>query len=826
MSLSRFMVRELVRSRKQALVFVCCVVLSILSVAAIDGFGENLRQALLADARVLHAADVLVHAHLPFSPRLIAALHGLEARGEIQAARVYEFYAMARNLSQGSVLAQVKVVQHGYPFYGKVELASGRGFEQVLTPGRVIVEKSLLTRLNISVGDPIRLGKTQLTVADVVIREPDRPVSFFSFGPRIFVAMGDLNALDLVSRRSRVNYDLLVKVRDAGGVDRIAHILSQSATAGQERVDTFQTAPSRIRRFFDNFLFFLDLIGLFTLLLAGIGIQSALTALLRENRETIAIIKALGATGGFVMRRYLAMVAALGAVGTALGLTGGFFLQSRVRDLFADMLPNSVTVTLSARALVSAGLLGLAVVGLFASLPLVRLRDLKPVAIFRRQSASSSGIGGVIGVAAGIFLLFALMVIWQLKDVKTGAYFILGVCTLVAVTTLWVKGLMGALSRVKVKPLVVRQALKGLFRPGNATGSVVVTLSAALAVIMAIFLVEQNLRASFIDSYPADVPNLYFDIQPSQVEAFREKLSMPAQFFPIVRARVAAINGTPIDPKAEQARRGDNMAREFNLTYREHLLKDEIMVAGGSLFSASVPVPVSVLDTVARIRSMALGDRILFKIQGVPLEARITSIRSRAKASLTPFFYFVFPPSVLEAAPQTVFAALRVAPDQIGGIVNRMVAGFANLSVIDVTQTAAILGKLMRRLSRVIETFALLSMIAGLLILVGSVLATRAARIREAVYFKILGARKRFVMAVFTLESLFIGAISAVLAMATAQVGSWVVCTRYLDLTYRGFWTSTLFMGVATTGLVVALGLVASVSILNHKPAIYLREQS
>jgi putative ABC transport system permease protein len=140
-----------------------------------------------------------------------------------------------------------------------------------------------------------------LTIADVLLKEPDRPLSFYSFGPRIFVSIQDLAALDLLQKGSRIRYVNLLKVHDQSELNRIAGDLKTVADGVQERVDTFRTARSGIKRFFDNFLFFLSLIGMFTLLLAGIGIHSALTAYLKEKEKTIAIMKTVGATSRFII---------------------------------------------------------------------------------------------------------------------------------------------------------------------------------------------------------------------------------------------------------------------------------------------------------------------------------------------------------------------------------------------------------------------------------------------------------------------------------------------------------------------------------------------
>jgi putative ABC transport system permease protein len=214
------------------------------------------------------------------------------------------------------------------------------------------------------------------------------------------------------------------------------------------------------------------------------------------------------------------------------------------------------------------------------------------------------------------------------------------------------------------------------------------------------------------------------------------------------------------------------------------------------------------------------------RIQGLPLEARVASIRTRTRAALQPYFYFVFKPEVLQDAPQTLFAAVRVSKEQIAPLQNRIVDRFPNVSVIDLTETITVFARVMERLSRIVRFFTLFSVAAGLLIIVSSVIATRYARIQEAVYFTILGARSRFVLAVFALESLLLGAVSSLLALCLAQTGSWIICRFTLDLAYRPFVARSLLMAGATTLLFIAVGLGASIPILRHKPVAFLREQA
>ena len=828
----RFITRQIRSHSKQALIFVFCVALSLLILVSLGGFSSSVRSSMLKDARQLHAADIIIHTHYPLSPGLNSAIENYKARNLVQGSLALEFYSMAANPEgEKSVLSHLKVVEEGYPFYGKVELASERKFSEVLKQGKIIVEQSVLDRLDVKTGDRLQLGSTELTIADIVTAEPDRPVSFFSFGPRIFVAAADLENLNLIQKGSRIHYNYLVKIHDPAEVDRIAAELAAVADTGQERISTFENRESGIKRFFENFLFFLNLIGIFTLLLAGIGIQTALQSLLRDSEYTIGVMKAVGATNRFICSHFIVMIMLLGIAGTLLGLALSFLLQLYFPLLFAGILPASVDLVIAWTAVFEGLLLGMIVVGLFSYLPLRGIRDLKPAAIFRKESGTLQGGMAQFAAIVVIICFFTGLTIWQLEDLSMGIYFVLSLLGLLGLTASVIQLLLLLLKKYPPRSLALRQAIRGLFRPKNATRAITITLAAALAVIFSIYLIEQNLQATFIKSYPPDLPNAYFlDIQPSQRQDFARILGKEPEFYPIVRARLISINNRAIDRKEELQRRRDNLSREFNLTYRDYLLDDEQLLEGNSLFgdrsaelSRNDEVPVSVLDTVAEIGGISIGDLLVFKIQSVPIRARVTSLRTRTESQVRPYFYFIFQEETLKTAPQTIFSAAKMDSTELAAVQNRLAVELPNISVIDIAKTIDVLARIMHKLTTIVQFFTSFSIIAGLLIIISSIFATRLARIREAVYYKILGAGSGFVLRVFSLENLIIALTCSLLAVFMAQIGSWIVCSRVFSISYAPLPVSTTIMIIITILLVVGVGLGASREILQQKPAGFLR---
>ncbi|MGB5991261.1 MAG: FtsX-like permease family protein, partial [Desulfobacterales bacterium] len=212
-------------------------------------------------------------------------------------------------------------------------------------------------------------------------------------------------------------------------------------------------------------------------------------------------------------------------------------------------------------------------------------------------------------------------------------------------------------------------------------------------------------------------------------------------------------------------------------------------------------------------------------IQGVPLKARISSIRTRTSDTFGPYFYVVFEKKTLKLAPQTIFTALRVEKHRVGLLQGRIVKMFPNVSVIDLSATIEVFARMMKQLSTIIKGFCILSMAAGILILISGVFATRAERITESVYYKILGAGKTFVRKVFSLEIFIVGLLSGILALVMSQTGVFLICRFFLDIAYHPFLLSCGFIVGATLLLIIGVGMVSTISILEKKPVIYLREQ-
>ncbi len=821
-----FDLRQTGRSGPMGLMLVLCVALSIVSVTGLSGFTQRVNRVVLKDTQALLGGDILIRSNYPIPEVLQSKIDRLTQDGSAQSASIYGFLSMVRTpVGESSLLAMIKVVSENYPLYGTATLASGRSFQQTLTPGTVIVGKALLDRLALNVGDQLQVGSKALTLADVVIAEPDRPVNIFALGPRVFVHADDLMRIDLVGPGSRVRYKRYLKLTDPSNAAALQTQLKKGLSPDVS-VDTFRTAPSRIKRFFDQFFFFLKIISLLTLVLAGIGIQSTLNAFVAQKRIPVAIMKTVGATNRFVTTHIMAIVSLLALCGIVLGLVGGLALQIVLPALFAPLLDVADTPLFFKRPILE-GLLGFALVAVCVWVPLRRSRKVRPLALFRPQPP--------FVFSKQRYRIFGLVLFWIIVGAlfywtpfPMTIYLLLDLLFLFSIIFVLSNGALWGLSKLRPKQLVFRQALRGLERPHNLTRPIVITLTLALTALFTIYLTERNLNDTYVKSYPPDLPNLFLiDIQPHQKEGVADIVGKGTRFYPVTRARLTAINGVKIDPIKEKERRGDNLARPFNLTYRHDLLEDERLIEGASLFQPKPKaIQVSVMDTVAKIGPMQLGDRLKFNIQGVPLEAVVVSIRSREEESIRPFFYFVFEQKDLQDAPHTLFTALNIqaSPDLLA-LQNKIVAQYPNVTALDVTQTLKTFSGIVGRISQIVRFFGLFSLLAGVLIVISSIMATRMERLRETVYYKIVGATRGFITQVLLTETALIALVSALQALLLSHLSTFWLCRKVLDVPYHAYPGASLALVLANVVMVTGIGWLFAQTILNQKPARFLKEQ-
>jgi putative ABC transport system permease protein len=115
--------------------------------------------------------------------------------------------------------------------------------------------------------------------------------------------------------------------------------------------------------------------------------------------------------------------------------------------------------------------------------------------------------------------------------------------------------------------------------------------------------------------------------------------------------------------------------------------------------------------------------------------------------------------------------------------------------------------------------------LAGVVILASSVAGTRFRRVREVVILKTLGATRRRIGQIFSVEFFVIGTVAGLMGGLLAGGFAWLVLNRLLRATAApDFFPMIVAIG-GTAVLAMATGWAASYRTLGQKPLEILRDE-
>ena len=827
-------------ARRHFVVFFVCVLLGVAALVSVGSFGATLDATLAREAKALMGGDVELRSARALPDEVAAELRDLAARGG-EVTHIRELVGMARRPENGrSVLVELKAPGTGYPLYGRLVTTPASPLAALLAGDGAVVQRETLERLGVGVGDRVALGAVTLTVRGVVEAEPDRSASLVTLGPRVFVGAETLERSGLLQFGSRVRHRTVVKLPPALAARELREDLARRISDPGVRVSSYDEAQPGLRKFFSQLTMYLGLVGLASLLVGGIGVASSVATFVRRQQSTIAILKSLGADSRTILTTFLIQTQAIGIAGSLAGAGLGVALQPILIAALAGFVPFTLEARVDPLTLVRGVVMGVLTTLLCALWPLLDVRNVRASLVLRREVEDTPPLArtrpwtAAVPVVAGL----AALSLWQAGSLKIGGIF-LG-ASVGAVVALWAvsRGLVLLARRLPGVPWPAwRHGLGALRRPGGQSARVVVALGAGVMLLVAVALLEQNLDAQIDHEQRREAPSFFFiDVQPDQRAAFARLVreatgGIEPTLTPVVRSRLAAIDGEPVTRTMVRARGGETRetafyyTREYVLTWASAPPPGNVLTRGRWWGAEAGPPRVSVEDVMARQLGIDVGSRMTFDVQGVPIEAEVTSLRKVDWQSLTTNFFVVFSPGALDGAPTTFVATARTPAATEAALQSAVVGAFPNVTAIPVRDVLERIGVVLGDIAIAIRVIALFTVGTGLVVMAGALTATRYQRLYESVVLRTLGATRGAVARAFAVEYGCLGAAAGLGGTALAAVLAWVVLRFVLDTPWR-FEPLAMLLGVAlTVALSVAIGFLATFRLLGAKPLPVLRRE-
>jgi putative ABC transport system permease protein len=787
------------------------------------------------------AADLTARQFAMPTAEQLAALNELPSSG-VDYTWVTETVSMVAGVSEGAlpVLASIKAVDPAsYPFYGTVKLDPDIPLAGALTGNTVVAGEDLLMRLHLRVGDAVRLGGQDFRIVAAVVFEPDRMSSSLNIGLRLMMSRQAFARAGLLQFGSRATERYLFKLEpNAPPVASVRRSIRQALPMAV--VVDFRESSPIITAGLDQATTFLSLVSLIALIVGAIGVGMAIHAHLQQKMDNIAVMKSLGATSMEIIRIYMLQTLLLGVAGGLAGVLVG----RAVEDVFPYLIRKYFSITASMGwhfAAAGQGIaIGILTTLLFTLPPLLAIRKIRPALILRRdmpdaklpwrrrilEARSALAAAGVILIGIGAISA------WLADSQKVGEYFAGGLfVSLIALSGVaWatLKLVRAFLNHSPWRiPSLVRQGMANLYRQGNQAQAILVALGLGVMFTLTVYLVQASVVSQIIGTAPPGAPNVFLigvtqaQVQPLMelIRTQKDVLSAP-EFLPRVAARLVTTSAGPVTGRF---RFGTSVTWETTQP-------DSVRVLEGAWWSRAALAPnaepvVALNEETAKRLGVQTGSWIQIEASGRTIQARVVALFRWDAKRLMPTSSYIFNPPALAGLPASFDGGVRIRPASVAAFQRAAFDKFPTVTVVNIADALEIVQQVVDQIALVIRFLSGFAILAGAVILAASVAGTRFRRVREVVILKTLGATRKHVVRIFSVEFLTLGAVAGVMGAILATAFTSLVLKRLLDAPFQFDPKATLIAVVLTALLANASGWLASIRILGQKPLEVLRDE-
>jgi len=831
--------RELRGGVKGFRIFLACLTLGIAAIAAVGSVRQSIELGLAREGAALLGGDAEIELTYRFANE---NERQWMAQNSTAVSEIVDFRSMAivdRDGQVDSGLTQVKAVDDAYPLIGLVLLDPDMTLAQALdgqdgVPGAVM-DRLLVDRLGLTVGDIFRLGAQQFVLAAVLLKEPDNAAGIFALGPRTIVRTRALDQSGLLAPGTLFDSAYRLKTAPNVGLDDLETRAGDAIDGGGFRWHDRRDGAPGVAIFVERLGAFLILVGLAGLAVGGVGVSAAVRAYLDEKIRVIATLKALGADQRTIFQAYLIQIGALSVLGIGLGLTIGALLPIVLAPVISANLPLPIVAGLHPRPLAEAALYGALVAALFTIWPLSRTANVRASTLFRDASLGLSGwpawryvlfcgfmLAALVGVA-GLFSASLRLTFW----VAAG---LLAAFAALLIISILVRILARGAARIQLfnQLTPLRLALGSIGGPGSETGAVILSLGLGLAVLASVGQIDANLRNTIARDMPKRAPSFFVvDIQSDQMTAYLDRVENDSgvdrvQSAPMLRGIITGINGRPASETA-----GDHwvISGDRGITYSEAPpqgadITDGVWWPRG--YSGSPQISFSATEGAEM--GLKLGDTLTVNVLGRDITATITSFREVDFSSAGMGFVLSMNPAAIAGAPHTFISTIYADESAQAAILRDLPRAFPNMTVISIGDAIERVAQVLANIAAAVTYGAIITLATGVVVLIGAAAAGERARTFEAAVLKTLGATRSIVLANFLLRSVILGTAAGIVAIATGAVAGWAVMVFVMEGDYEFEPFSALAIVAGGIGVTVLADILFSYRSLGARPGAVLRQ--
>lgn len=700
--------------------------LIIACVFALSALAERMEQVIVKQGKDALTADLVYSSSNPIPPILFDTIH---AQPSVSKSELTRFSTMAFSDEQMQ-LVTVKAVDSHYPLRGDLQLDNGKTTLSNVESGQLWLDERVFSLLEVTVGDTVTLGDADFVISGKILQEPGLSFNPFQQMPTVYIHDSDIERTGALRLGSRVRFSLYLV-----GLDEYLEKIKASVTLTPSDRWRDQNSSSRNNEMFNRTTQYLSLTVAIVIIMAATTLVLTCQNYVSGRRKTVAMLKSLGASKVWLMRWLFIQIVILFAIGAIFGVLSGYLLEIFLRIPLTDLLPSplpSYGLTPVYISLITCILIGVPALGI----PLLGLINTSAVNVMQVSIHKTSWRTFSLVLIPFIPMIIAYQsntLVWVVLGGIVLLFLLLGVMSIFIVK------LVNKLPISASMKLAVSRINRSSFASALQFGA----LGLSLMLLAVIWLVRTDLLQDWQQTIPENAPNVFsINIAPYEIENYLETLDEQqierSIAYPIIRGRVAGINGVEAKNYQKVKKEAESLSRELNFTWVD-TLADTSSIIDGSWTLAS---GVSVESEVAADLNLKIGDELSFTINSQTVSATVNSIRNVEWREMKPNFYFIFTPDVLETLPATWMVSFRIEESQ-SSILKSLSREFPTVSLLDIRVMGNKIRELLTQLVWSVTVLASLGVVAGLMLIFTLLRLSLSQRQDEIRLYRTLGASKK-----------------------------------------------------------------------------------
>ncbi|AUI88192.1 ABC transporter permease [Vibrio azureus] len=794
-SLARWGMSEIFQGKLWPVGF--ALVLIIASIFALSALAMRMELVVVKQGKEALTADAVFASANPLPHTLLSASTTLER------SMMTQFNTMLFS-DTGMQLISVRAVDEYYPLIGDLVLDDSQVHH--VGESQLWLDKRIMTQLELSHGDVVTLGDADFKVSGIVLEEPGLSFNPFQQMPSAYIHSSDIKKTGVIQLGSRVQYRMFLN----GEPEKLIQLQESVELSPSDKWQTQETT-NRSSEFFERTIQYLSLTVIMVIIMSATTLVLTCQSYVNSRSQTIAMLKSLGASTGWVCRWLLIQISLLFLSSILIGLIVGIGLEYLLRIPLSELLPNplpSYGITPFAVSVLSVVLISLPALGI----PLSHLVNTPAIDVLQQSQWRFN---------KQLLWLILIPLIPLLAFYSKNALILLillSILVLFIVLALISVGLTRVLSRLSLSSSLAL-AFSRINRTPVSSGLQLSALALSLMLLATIGLLRHDLIEDWQQVLPEHAPNVFaLNISEQELNDYLTQLDsnqvIRSEAFPIIRGRLQFINQQDVKELSYPNGKPNAIQRELNFTWGNDIPDyNQIVLGEWSNYSH-----VSVEEKLANELGIQVGDKLGFVINSQFIEATVGSLRHVEWRDMKPNFYFIFSSDIMQEVKGSYLLSYRIEEDQ-QSLLQQLSRQYPTVTVLDIQTMGNKIQALLQQVMSAVTILATLGLLAGLLLIFTLLQLSISQRQSEVRLYRTLGASKKRIASTLWVEFGIIAFVASFIAVLSAETMVAIVVKQVFEISPQLHPFLWLVLPIATSLVLAVVVMNALANLLKpHKP--------